>query len=446
METKYFESLYPADSRFSEIEELGKLVREGNSVQLIGLPGVGRANLLAMLAHNRSVREKHLGEEQKWVHFVLVNFSEVKHRQLFDVMKFLFLSLTDSLRERKMEEEYDVLQKILKESLSFKDEMVLFQGLKKGIDYLAIEKKLFIVFLCDRFEEYLPRLTEEFFANMRVLRNRAKYRFSLVLSLERPLEEIVEPVLLGGFFDLIAGHHVYMRLYDAPSSNFRLAYLEKVTARKLDKACIAEEIVLTGGHWQLMKTCAETLLAEEKHGEQLEAYLLERKTVQGALRKIWQSFSPDEQTALETYMSGKSESDSRMEGYLDLIGIVKNNSVQIPLLSSYIKKYTKELQGEVKRISFDIEKNEIKKGDIDLSERLTSAEYRLLVYCLENQEKIIEREELIQAVWQEGKSTAGVTDQALDQLIFRVRKKIEDDPNNPVHLQTIKGRGIRFTS
>ncbi|OGH14799.1 MAG: hypothetical protein A2687_00990 [Candidatus Levybacteria bacterium RIFCSPHIGHO2_01_FULL_38_26] len=63
---------------------------------------------------------------------------------------------------------------------------------------------------------------------------------------------------------------------------------------------------------------------------------------------------------------------------------------------------------------------------------------------VQNPNKIIEREEIINIVWANTKSTAGVTDQALDQLIFRVRKKIEDDPNNPEHLQTVKGRGFRF--
>ena len=44
------------------------------------------------------------------------------------------------------------------------------------------------------------------------------------------------------------------------------------------------------------------------------------------------------------------------------------------------------------------------------------------------------------------KTTEGVTDQALDQLIFRLRKKIEDDPNNPEFIQTIKGRGLKFSN
>jgi two-component system response regulator MtrA len=63
---------------------------------------------------------------------------------------------------------------------------------------------------------------------------------------------------------------------------------------------------------------------------------------------------------------------------------------------------------------------------------------------LENKDKVLEKEEIINAVWKEAKTTMGVTDQALDQLIFRLRKKTEQDPNSPTHILTVKGRGFKF--
>jgi two-component system, OmpR family, alkaline phosphatase synthesis response regulator PhoP len=81
-----------------------------------------------------------------------------------------------------------------------------------------------------------------------------------------------------------------------------------------------------------------------------------------------------------------------------------------------------------------------------LSDQLTSSEFRLLRYLLQNEDRVIEREELINVVWGDNKSTAGITDQAVDQLIFRLRRKIEEDANHPTHLQTVKGRGFTFAS
>src|SRR6185436_9498828 len=102
---------------------------------------------------------------------------EARNRPLVDVYKLVFLNLSDSLRERAMQEEYAVVNEILREALSFQDELVLSQGLKRAIEYLSIEKKLTVIFLFDRFEEYTGEVPSAFFATLRVLRNKAKYRF-----------------------------------------------------------------------------------------------------------------------------------------------------------------------------------------------------------------------------------------------------------------------------
>src|ERR1035437_9828262 len=141
MEPTHFESLYPEDTRFPEIVKILRFVKEGNSCQLIGVPGVGRSNLLGLLSYNRNVRLKHLGENQKWFHFVLLNFSEIRNKPLLEVTKFIFLGLLDSLKERQMNNEYEAINKIFKEDIKINDELVLFQGLKKTIDFLAIEKE-----------------------------------------------------------------------------------------------------------------------------------------------------------------------------------------------------------------------------------------------------------------------------------------------------------------
>src|SRR6266403_73710 len=201
MELEHFEALYPGSARFSEIAKIVAFVKEGSSCQLIGLPGSGRSTLLSLLAHNRQVRIQHFGEQHKSVHFVLSNFSEVRKRPLFDVMKFLFLNLTESLRERRMLAEHKAVGDIFREHLKFNDELILFQGFKEAIDYLGLKKEITVVFLFDRFEEYLPQVTDAFFTNLRTLRNRAKYKFSVVFSLYRPLETFLVSTILADFYD-----------------------------------------------------------------------------------------------------------------------------------------------------------------------------------------------------------------------------------------------------
>ncbi len=417
----HFESLYPDDTRFNEIEKILSYIKEGSSCQLISLPGAGRLNLFGLLTYNTKVRLKHLGANQKWFHFVYLNFSEVKEKSLGDITKFIFIGLLDSLKERKMTEEYEAISKIFKESLEFNEPMVMSSGLKKAVDYLAIEKELTVIFLFDRFETYIPSLTSEFFTNLKIIRNRAKYRFSCVFSLNRTLEEIIEPELMTDFYEFVAGHVVYLPIFDKPGVDFRISYLEKVKNKKLDKKTIDTILTLTAGHGKLTRICLEQVFEENKTEYNID-FFLSKKPITGALTEILRALNPSEQKILQ-------EKNPNNE-HLESVGLLKEGKITIPLFAEFIKRIKAK-----KIISLD-----------ELSEDLTSLEFKLLKFMIENPSKILQREEVINAVWKDTKTNQGVTDQALDQLISRLRKKIEDDPNSSTHLLTIKGRGFKFQS
>jgi DNA-binding winged helix-turn-helix (wHTH) protein len=441
MELENFESQYPVKARNEEIEKILGFVREGRSCQLVGMPGVGRSIVLRLLAHNSTLRESHMGKAQKSMHFVLVNFSEIRKRDLFDAMKFVFLNLADSLRERGMLDEFMQVNTIFKESLSFHDELVLFQGLKEAVDLLAIQKQMTIVLLFDRFEEYIPTLTSEFFTNLRALRTRAKYHLQIVFSVNRPLESFLEPTLWADFYEFVAENIVYVSVHDPVTTQHRIKMIEQITEKSLSKEVKDNIISLTGGLGKLTKLSVESLLAHGGEHKDLTSFLLSQKSIQGALSEIWLSLSPAEQADL---LEGKF-GDPDIDTYLEQVGLIKNGAIQVPLFAPFIQSHTQNAAApQSNTIEYDQHTNTIRKGATILSDQLTSSEFRLLRYLLQNQNRIIERDELIGIVWSGVKSTAGITDQAIDQLIFRVRRKIEEDPNNPKHLLTIKGRGFKF--
>lgn len=436
MEQKHFESLYPETARDREIDELVGFIKEGNSSQLIGLSGSGRSNVLGLLAYNTGVRLRHFPKNHGIVHFVLVNFSEIKMRPYAEVVKFILLCLDSSLRERGMQEEYERIDSLFKEALAFNDELILAQALKQAIDYLAVEKKLTVILLFNQFDDYIPQVTGELFTLLRSLRDLAKYRFSAIFSVTRPLEDTLEPELLTQFGDFLVGHAIYLALYDMPSVSFRIAYLEKLTGKKLSDDTKAELIKLTGGHMRLIKNSTEAVLASE-NGADLENLLMEQLTVQAALKSIWRDLTPSEQAYLA---SGSREKESP---HLNLIGLVREDKITIPLFARALKEgLFKEYEGS---LVYDETTNTIKRGEELISNSLTRAEFRLLRHLLQHPDEIIEREDVITSVWKEDRAIAGISEQAIDQLIFRLRRKIEADPSNPTHILTIKGRGIKYT-
>jgi DNA-binding response OmpR family regulator len=72
---------------------------------------------------------------------------------------------------------------------------------------------------------------------------------------------------------------------------------------------------------------------------------------------------------------------------------------------------------------------------------LTAQEFKALKFFVQNQERVISRDELLNEVWgyQNYPSTRTV-----DNHILRLRQKLESDPANPVHFRTVHGAGYRF--
>jgi DNA-binding response OmpR family regulator len=73
--------------------------------------------------------------------------------------------------------------------------------------------------------------------------------------------------------------------------------------------------------------------------------------------------------------------------------------------------------------------------------RLTELEGRMLETFFANEGETLTRTELLKSIWGMAEDTETRT---LDNFIVRLRKYFEDDPANPEHFLTVRGRGYRF--
>jgi len=438
---KYFDSLYAAETHFRDIQMIIPYLEKGLSCQIVGLPGSGKSNIMRLLAYNRDVRYKNFGEYEKYLHFVYLDCAEIKDKPLYDITKFILISLAFTLSERRMDEEAQVINSYLKEGLEMQDEMMLFQALKRSLDYLSVEKKITVNLLFDRFDFIIPDLTPQFFNNLKILRNHVKYRFGSIFSLVRPIEEVVDYILMDDFYDLIAENIVYNSLSDSLWLDFRASYIEKA-ARKTFESGVKEEIIkLTGGHSKLSKLSFEAVISEAESIPSIHDFLLKRPTIQKTLQEIWGGLLPSEQLAIKKDIS---YADAQQEfPYMVSTQLLSENGITIPLFASFIKTVPIE---STEKIIYDEEKNEVMLGEIAISEKLSPFEFKLMIYLIQNKEKLCSKDEIINAVWGDQKSQEGVTDQALDQIFYRLRKKIEKDPSNPRYIHTVKGKGYKLSS
>lgn len=78
--------------------------------------------------------------------------------------------------------------------------------------------------------------------------------------------------------------------------------------------------------------------------------------------------------------------------------------------------------------------------------QLTAKEHQLWEYLTQHPHQVCEKDALIRAVWPEDQIyEQGIRDDSLAQLVRRLREKIEPDASNPRFIQTVPGRGYRYS-
>lgn len=73
--------------------------------------------------------------------------------------------------------------------------------------------------------------------------------------------------------------------------------------------------------------------------------------------------------------------------------------------------------------------------------KLSKKEYELLVFLYNNAGNICSRDEIIQAVWPESKDLSAISDATIDQLVHRLREKVEPKPAEPSRIISKKAFG-----
>lgn len=89
--------------------------------------------------------------------------------------------------------------------------------------------------------------------------------------------------------------------------------------------------------------------------------------------------------------------------------------------------------------TIDLENLELRNaGDLI---HITLMEAKLLRYLIEHEGRAVSRKVILEEVWdlQEDTDT-----RAIDNFIVRLRRYIEDEPNNPKFVQTVRGIGYKF--
>jgi two-component system alkaline phosphatase synthesis response regulator PhoP len=90
-------------------------------------------------------------------------------------------------------------------------------------------------------------------------------------------------------------------------------------------------------------------------------------------------------------------------------------------------------------IAIDFERASVTRGGAPVA--MAAKELELLRYLIERRGSVVSREELLEGVWE---YQPGVSSRTIDVHIAWLRQKLEENPQTPRHIHTVRGVGYRF--
>jgi two-component system alkaline phosphatase synthesis response regulator PhoP len=114
-------------------------------------------------------------------------------------------------------------------------------------------------------------------------------------------------------------------------------------------------------------------------------------------------------------------------------------------IEALLRRIKKEKLAPVARYRFDavdidFERGQVRKNGAPIS--LAAKELDLLRYLIDRRGKVVSREELLEGVWE---YQPGVSSRTIDVHVAWLRQKLEDTPQHPKHIHTVRGVGYRFS-
>lgn len=271
--------------------------------------------------------------------------------------------------------------------------------LERALDQALAGTAENLILVFDRFDALLRPADPGLFNSLRVLRDRWKYRFAFVTATRRPLPQDNE------FAELFFANTFWLGPLTQIDAEWSIQSYAQRHNLDWDSALRQQIITVSGAYPAFLRACCEA--CAQGTASHLEDLLISQP-VQLRLKE----FTAD-QPSMEDL------SNSALDNNLLLRAAAERGLYAIP---KGINVSTSE---------FDV--------------KLTGGEKRLWDILRAHPEHILSKDELARAIWPDDRYYKdGIRDDALAQMVRRLREKVETNPSQPVHIRTIPGRGYLY--
>lgn len=437
--------------RQDELRLLLSRLSNGEDLSLVGVSNVGKTDLLRDLSLAKTHPEIcclyiDCNRMVEWGEQALY---EVILRVLLDEAEKIGPDLSAALRRS-----YDAL---LNPSGSFHIPLHFDEALTTWLETRGGRT----VLIFDEFDAPFLHLEPRVFLNLRGLKDRYPRALSYVTATDQTLPRLRSGEQVDEFTELF-GHSTHYVLPLNPDD--ARAFIDEQAAllgAAFDASDAAFILAQAGGHPGLLGIVCRRLaaitgaVARDPSGDllihrQLRDVLRTDASVRLEGEKIWRDLDEAEQDTLRAiYQPGAADDDFAL-AELRRKGVLSGTRYDPIFFAELFRRF---VQGRVAALNaaqpeaepgvrLDVESGVVR-VDGRVVEQLTNLEYRLLLLFYGHLNKIIDKYQMVEAVWGEDYIDE-VYDSAIDKLVSRLRHKIEPDPANPRFIITVRGRGYKL--
>jgi DNA-binding winged helix-turn-helix (wHTH) protein len=442
---------YTPTYRPDETAQVMSWIQAGQCGSIIGLRGAGKSNFLRFLLFP-DVRQQYLGSNQATHYFVFINLLSLSERTEWGVYEMIINGLMSRLSQPGSPQDLaEALSGLHQGILSSRDDLTSQRAVERGIDILCQEPNCRLVLLFDEFDAVFRDLSPALFRSLRSIRDNHKDQVLYLVVTACDLDELRSDLAeeTDHFYRLVRRNVCALGPYNDVDTRQMIRYLAAQRCFELDEKTIRILVDISGGHAGLLKATLSLLWNTDYkcEVEKLAANIQNEPTVQRECWKIWNSLSGGEQVALCTLATHESANPQAVDRLL-WRGLVRETTPHtISFFSPIFATFVARQSPPPTNGTLICRSPRIVQLNGQRFESLTEMEFEVLYYLYEHHGQVCTKDDLVENVYRQryGDMQGGVTDEALQALISRLREKIEPDRSRPQYVVTVRGEGYKFS-
>lgn len=438
---------YTLSYRASETRPVLQWIKAAQCGSIIGLRGSGKSNFIRFLLRSET-REHYLGPPHTNYSFVLINLLSLSERSEWAVYEMIVNNLLTQLHRSEISDKMLAQLTLVHQGLlRERDALTAERAVERCISLLCQPTTRRLVLLFDEFDAVFRDLPASLFRCLRAIRDSYKDQISYIVvgthDLASLRTDLVEEV--DHFYRLVSRNACWLGAYseaDARQMAGHLAFKHDLTLNETDLTTLLE---LSAGHAGLLKSILSLVWNDGEIGRLAQFTapdLIKEDTIRRECQKIWSSLSEREKSALCAFSNKEPVSQATLTHLLKRGLMHQNGGKPQGIFSPLFAEYVKEQAPPPQTGNFIDRTSKIIQIDGRRIENLTELEEELLYYLYDHLGRVCTKDDLIEHVYRQRND--GSSDEMLQTLLSRLRKKIEPEPERPRYILTVRSQGYKF--